>query len=169
MGSAANTPFDLLFDQLRDIHSMEVQIAKSMPYLLALCTDDKLRDLLASHADQNRIQITEISAIFERHSKSPGDETCMAMAGLIDGGTTHLEKVESPQTRDLMMIAHCLRIEHYELAAYEIAAVLAGRLGLMREPAILSELLTEEYAMATALMALEPALFEAAYSHVSTY
>lgn len=166
MRLAANTPFDLLFDQFRDIHSMEVQISESMPHLLSMCTNGRLRDLLASHADQNRNQIAEITAIFGRHGKSPGEDTCKAMAGLIEGGTTRLEEVGCPRTRDLMMIAHCLRIEHYEIAAYRFAGVLSDRLGLIREPAILGELLAEENGMAFALMALEPALFDAAYSHV---
>jgi ferritin-like metal-binding protein YciE len=63
-----------------------------------------------------------------------------------------------------MMIAHCLRIEFYEMAAYEFTTLLAGRLGLMGEPGLLSELLAEEKDMANALMALEPDLYEAAHA-----
>jgi ferritin-like metal-binding protein YciE len=163
MGSTANTPFELLFDQLRDIHSMEIQISESMPRLVSMCTNDRLRALLASHADQNHKQIAAIAAIFGRHGKSPGHDTCKAMAGFIESGTAHLGKVESPETRDLMMIAHCLRIERFEMAAYEFAAFLSQRLGLMREPAVLSDLLAEENGMAFGLMALESTLFEAAY------
>lgn len=165
MAAVANTPFELLFDQLRDIHSMEVQIGASMPVLASLCTNEELRDLIVRHAGQNRDQIAEITAVFERHGKSPGDDKCKAMACLIEGGAAHLEKVRFPHTRDLMMVAHCLRIERYEMAAYEFAALLSSRLGLMREPVLLREFLAEEKGMAAALMALEPALFDSAYSH----
>lgn len=165
MNSTANTPFELLFDQLRDLYSMEVQLCDTMSHLVSLCTHPELRDLIVSHAHQNCHQIAEIAAIFERHGEPPGKDKCKAMAGLIEGGSAHLEGVRSPHTRDLIMIAHCLRIECYEMAAYEFTTLLSGRLGLMREPETLSELLAEEKNMASALMLLKPDLFEIANSH----
>ncbi len=164
MKTTVHTPRDLFLDQLRDIYSMEGQICESMPRLAAMCTDRALREMIESHAEQNRDQLTEIVAIFERWGQSPGDDSCKAIAGLIQGGTTHLEAVEDPNTRDLMMIAHCLRIEHYEMAAYVITGRLAGRLGMMRESEILSGLLAEETEMACALLGLEPDLFQIANS-----
>ena len=162
MKATANTPFDLFFDQLRDLYSVEVQLQESMPHLLSLCTNKDLGDLLVSHANQNRTHIAEIAAIFERHGKSHGNDESKAMAGLIEGGTAHLEGVQSLPTRDLMMIAHCIRVEYYEIAAYEFTTLLAGRLGLIREPETLSKLLAEEQDMADALMLLEPDLFKTA-------
>ncbi|MCC5805637.1 MAG: ferritin-like domain-containing protein [Opitutales bacterium] len=152
MTTTIHTPRDLFFDQLREIHSMEVQLCQSMPDLVALCTNESLRELLENHIRQIGIQIAEIAAIFERHGQSPGGDTCKVIAGLIERGTTHLEAVEVPHTRDLIVIAHCLRIEHYEMAAYEITTRLAGGLGMMREPAILGELHAEEKAMAFLLL-----------------
>jgi ferritin-like metal-binding protein YciE len=165
MNSTADTPLQLFFDQLRDIYSMEVQLCESMPQLASLCTHQELRKLIVSHTHQNCDQIAEIAAIFERHGQSPGNEKCKAMAGLIEGGTDHLQGVHCPNTRDLMMVAHCRRIEYYEMAAYEFTTLLSGRLGLLREPAILSDLLAEEKDMSAALMLLEPDLFETANSH----
>lgn len=159
-----DTPLDLFFDQLSDLHSMETQLCESMPHLVRLCTSEPLCDLIVAHAFQNCDQIEEIAAIFARHGKSPGEDKCKVMSGLIEGGSSHLKAVESPHTRDLMMIAHCLRIEYYEIAAYEFTTLLSGRLGLMREPEILSELLADEKDMADALMLLERDLFETANS-----
>jgi len=153
---------ELFFDQLRDIHSAAAQLVKSMPLHVSLCTHDALRNLLASHTHQYHNQMAEISAIFEWHGVVIGNDACKAMAGLLDGGTSHLQEVESAQTRDMMMIAHCLRIQAYEMAAYDFTTLLAGRLGMLREPSILSELLAEEKEMAANLMLLEPGIFEAA-------
>lgn len=61
-----------------------------------------------------------------------------------------------------MMVAHCLRIECYEMAACRFASLLAGQLGLMREPEILLEFLAQEKDMADALNEPEPALFTVA-------
>ena len=164
--SNVGTPIELFFDQLRDLYSMEVQICDSMPELLNLCTNEKLRDLISSHARQNDIQVGEIMVIFDRHGIVPGNEKCKAIAGLIEGGTAHLNAVPCPHTRDLMMIAHCLRIEYYEIAAYKIATILSWRLGLTHEPSILSGLLGEEKEMASELMRLEPTLFDTADYHL---
>lgn len=98
----------------------------------------------------------------ERHGETSGDDKCKAMAGLIEGGTAHLEGVRSPGTRDLMMIAHCIRIEHYEIAAHEFTTLLAERIELLSESVMLGELLAEEMGMADALMLLEPDLFDSA-------
>ncbi len=163
-----NTPFELFFDQLRGIYSLEIQLRESGPHLVSLCTNESLRDLIFKHAQQNASHIAEIAAIFERHGESPGGDTCKAMKGLIESGTAHLEGVRSPPTRDLMMVAHCLRVEHYEIAAYQITTLLSERLGLMREPEILSGLLWEEKDMAAALMLMEPDLFDSANSQEMT-
>jgi ferritin-like metal-binding protein YciE len=162
--TTVNTPLDLFFDQMRDIYSMEVQICESMPHLATLCGDKDLQDLISRHARHTCSQIESIAAIFARHGESPGEDKSKAIEGLIEGGTAHLEGVDSPQTRDLMMVAHCLRIEYYEIASYEISALLSGQLGLMREPTILSELMAEEKHMVAALMDFEPNLFEIANS-----
>ena len=143
---------------------MEVQLCESMPDLVSLCTNEELRELIVSHAHQNCEQIVEIVAIFDRYGEATGHDKCMAMSGLIEGGTAHLKAVRCPHTRDLMMIAHCLRIECYEIAAYSFTALLSGRLGLKREPEILSELLAEEQDMAAVLRLLEPELFQTAIS-----
>jgi ferritin-like metal-binding protein YciE len=162
MKTEIDTPLELLFDRLREIHSMEIQLCEAMPRLVSLCTNDELHDLIVSHAHQNGNQIAEIDAIFDRHGESPEDDGYTATKDLIEGGCARLREVRSPHTRDLMMIAHCLRIEYLEMAAYEFTAILSGRLGLMREPAILSELLAEEKDMATALRVLDADLFETA-------
>jgi ferritin-like metal-binding protein YciE len=162
--TSANTPLELFFDQMRDIHSMELQLCDSLPHLASLCTDGNLKDLISKHAHHTCSQIEVIAAIFARHGESPGEDKSKAIAGLIEGGTAHLEAVESPHTRDLMMVAHCLRVEYYEMASYEITILLSGQLGLLREPTILSELVAEEKEMANALMEIEPNLFEIANS-----
>ena len=164
MNIVAETPIELFFDQLRDIHSMEDQLCEAVPPLVSLCTNDGLRELIAGHARQGARQRAEVSAIFEWHGEAAGDR-CKAMAGLIEGGAAHLEGVRSAHSRDLMMIAHCLRVNYYAMAAYEFTILLAGRLGLKREVGVLRRFLADEKKMAMALMLLEPGVFDTASRH----
>lgn len=160
--SATATPFDLYFDQLNDLFSVEDQLEASLPELASLVMDRLLFSTIKDHARQTREQRSVIAAIFERHGRLPVDDECKAMAGLIEGGTSHLKAVENRATRDLMMIAHCLRVEHYETAAYEITGRLAHRLGFDRDAKELAEIRMEEEATAASLLAMEPRLFHIA-------
>lgn len=156
------SPRDLFFDQLRDLYSVEIQLSKGYPLLVARVYDHGLQKVLSSHAEDTSAQQEALHAILKRYDISFKEDKSMAIEGLIEGGATHLDGVEYPPTRDLMMIAHCLRIEHYEMAAYGITARLASQLGYAYEAAALARLLAEHENAAKRLWDEEPRLFEAA-------
>ena len=155
-------PNDLFFDQLLDLYSVETQLAAAMPQLVTMTTCPELKELLMRHTDQTDQQRARLIGLFDHHGLSPGNDKCKAMEGLIQGGEAHLKGVEDLPTRDLMMIAHCLRIEHYEIAAYGITHRLAEMLGLSTEAAILKTILEEETHAARSLRVLEGPVFQRA-------
>lgn len=160
------TPKDLFFDQLRDLHSVETQLVASLPTLVQRVSFPALAAAIARHAEETKRQAEVIASIFAVHNVEIGDDECKAMKGLIEGGDAHLEEVEVPTTRDLMMVAHCSRVEHYEIAAYGITLRLAQQLGLSDEAGLLSAILSEERAALAKLDEIEPILFERATSLV---
>lgn len=166
---SCNTPYELFFDQLNDLFSSEIQLYESLPHLISMCANDDLRYLIINHAHQNCEQIAEIIAIFDQYGVSPGSDKCQAMAGMIEGGVRHMEAVQCPHTLNLMMIGHCLRIEYYEMAAYEMTTFLSIKLGLKREPPILRHRLAAEKNMAAALQRLEPELLKVVASDVKRH
>lgn len=156
------SPHDLFFDQLRDMLSMEMQVLEALPELIRLCHHQSLRDLLMRHLGQVEVHLTDIAAVFTRFPRSPGSDKCKAVEGLVEGGEVHLKAVSHQPTRDLMMIAHCLRITHYAIAACEITGRLAERLGLLREARTLATILAREKETAKTLLDLEPGIFHLA-------
>jgi ferritin-like metal-binding protein YciE len=158
-------PRDLFFDQLSDIFSMESQLADSMPHLASLAADARLADLIRTHGTETETHRTKALGIFTHHHAAPAGDPCKAIAGLIEGGHAHLEQVGDKCTRDLMLVAHCLRVEHYEIAAYEITVRLADRLGMYNEAVKLHEALAQEKKMAEALLELEPDLVRIAFGN----
>lgn len=156
------TPKDLFFDQIRDLHSVETQLLESLPVLSARAAHPALHELITRHAAETARHLSIVAAILESHGTGPGGDKCKAMEGLIAGGNAHLDGVEVPQTRDLMLVAHCLRIEHYEIAGYGIALRLAQGLELKEEAAALESIIQEEKDAARGLQALEPVLFRIA-------
>jgi len=159
MKATLNHPSDLLFDQLRDIHSVESQVSRTLPDLSRLATFSGLRGMLTHQTTLTLQQICRVAAIFERHGLMPGDDESKGMKGLIEGGNEHLTLPTDDAVRDLMLIAHYSRIKAYEIAAYHFAASLAASIGYDIEAAAISELLEEERASALALESLAAALF----------
>ena len=146
-----DTPRDLLFDQLRDIHDFENQLRPSFAELSVRATSPELRSLLEDHGRECEIQRDRVRGIFSRHGVEIGNDKCKAIEGLIKGGDKHLDQATDPQVIDLLLIAHCNRIKHYEIAAYSFAASLADCLGLQDDAELLEQSLQEEHAVKESL------------------
>lgn len=150
---------DLFFDQLRDIHSVESQVAGTLPHLSRLAALPALRGLFSEQHHLTLEQQRRVAAIFETHSREIGPDECQAMQGLIAGGNEHLERTDDPKARDLMLVAHWLRIKHYEIAAYQFAAALALQLDYIAERELLSTFLAAEESAAKELDGVAAELF----------
>ncbi len=136
---------DLFFDQLRDIHSVESQVAETLPHLLELASLPTLRERLDRQLSLTLEQKRQVATVFRTHAREPGSDPCLAMKGLIEGGNEHLTKTNDHVVRDALLAAHWLRIKHYEIAAYQSAAALALHLEYLCEgEMLLSSLAAEE-------------------------
>jgi ferritin-like metal-binding protein YciE len=122
-------PDDLLHDQLRDLYSAESQVILTLPELARQARHPALRRLLVDHEKQSLEQKERLQRVAGRHDIDPSGDLCKAMQGLIEGGNEHLGKVEDPLVKDLLLIAHCNRIKHYEIAGYGFILSLAECLG----------------------------------------
>lgn len=152
----------LFFDQLRDMHSMEVQLLKAMPRLAALSHHPALRSFILGWREDIDVRCIEISEIFGRSQFSPGNAPCMAMMGIIEWGEADLEAVKNFPIRDMMIVAHCLRISRHAITACEITARLAERVGLIRETRILTLMCERETQVVDDLLELELEVFQIA-------
>jgi Mn-containing catalase len=142
---------------------MESQLAEAMPRLVKLCHDRDLRQLVQKIADETPRHRDVVEGILADLDAPIEADPCKAIAGLIEGGEEHLHAVDEPYVRDMMMIAHCLRIEHYRIAAYGITSRLGERLGLREEAGPLKRNLDEEKAAARVFAGLEDRLQEPAH------
>jgi ferritin-like metal-binding protein YciE len=150
---------DLFFDQIRDLLSVERQLQDSFPDLLRRAHAPELRRVISDHIPENRRQRERLEAIFAEHGVKIGNDVSKAMAGLIEGGDEHLAAADDPRVADLLIIAHCSRIKHYEMAGYGFAACLGDCVGFAKEAEILNEILDEERAMHLALLQAAANLF----------
>ena len=152
-------PTDLFFDQLRDLYSAKAQVILTLPELAEYASSSDLRSLLLSHEHESLLHKKTIAAVFERHGADPDGEICEAIRGLIKGGNAHLAKIDNPQVRDLLLVAHCNRMEHYEIAAYGFTVSLAQHLGFSKDAYDLAEMLGEEQEMTRHLAKVAASIF----------
>jgi ferritin-like metal-binding protein YciE len=83
------------------------------------------------------------------------------MQGIIAEGSEQLEK-QGDEAGDLAIIGACVRVEHYEMAAYANVITLARALGHQDAAGLLDETLTEEKEAGKKLMAATKPLIEQA-------
>ncbi len=141
----------LFFDQLRDLYSVELQLEESIPELTESAVSDTLRARLGNHLEETKKQRERLERIFNEHEEDFNNDQSKAMKGLIKGGDQHIEMARLPLIRDSIIIAHCLRIEHYEIAGYTVLVTLANELGLTDEEDILRQSMEEEQEMSADL------------------
>jgi ferritin-like metal-binding protein YciE len=159
MNHPLNKPSDLFFDQLLDIHSVETQIAGTLPDLSRMATLPDLREIFVEQLILTKEQNRRVSTIIRKHGKVPGGDLSKGMKGLIEGGNEHLVLATDDTVRDLMLIAHYSRMKYYEIAAYHFATTLAENLELYDEAETLSTIREEERDSAHAIHTAAATLF----------
>lgn len=154
------SPFELLADQIRDLHNVEIQVAGTMPELAAQAYDPGLRDFLQSQhefASGQQLRLRQVAEIIG--SDADGD-VCKAMEGLIEGGNKHVAIAQGALVTDLILVAHVSRIFQYQIAGYGFATRLAEHLKLVSAESLLSSSLIEEHVTAESLEVLSQRFFQ---------
>ena len=143
---------EVLIDELRDLYSAELQLTKAMPKMMKAVTDQTLKNSFTDHMEQTKGQVERLKTIFQQLGKRPTGETCHGIQGLIEEGQESMEKDLEPVLKDIALTGAALRIEHYEVAAYSTAILIAKQLGQREIVTMLNESLEEEKATAKLLV-----------------
>jgi ferritin-like metal-binding protein YciE len=139
---------DVLLDELRDLYSAENQLVVALPKLGKGAKNGHLKELFNSHLDETKGQVLRLKQVFELMEEKPTGEHCNGMEGLIEEGSDALEKDEEGASFDAGLIGAALRTEHYEIAGYTAAILMARTLALSEVSSLLTENLNEEVAAA---------------------
>ena len=139
---------DVLLDELRDMYSAENQLVVALPKLSKGAKNGELKALFNAHLGETKGQVLRLKQIFEQMAEKPTGEHCKGMEGLIEEGSNALEKDEEGASFDSGLIGAALRTEHYEIAGYTAAILMAKTLGLGEVASLLTENLNEEVAAA---------------------
>lgn len=121
---------DLYIDQLRDLHSAEMQLTAALPEMAQMASEPQLKQGFEEHLEQTKGHLARLEKLFEVLQESPAGKTCAAMQGLVKEGREAASDNQPGPVRDAALIAAAQRVEHYEIATYGTVVRFAQVLGL---------------------------------------
>jgi len=137
---------DLFIHELKDLHSAEKQITKSLPKMAKAAGSDELATAFREYLDQTHEHVWRLEKTLGRYGESLRGPKCKGMEGLLKEGAEMIETDAEDEVRDAGLISTAQRVEHYEIAAYGCARTYAELLGDEEGASLLKATLTEEKA-----------------------
>lgn len=144
MASKLRTLEDLFQEQLKDLHSAELQLIDALPKMAAQAKDPMLRQAFESHLLETQQQHRRLHQIGQEMGYDLKGHTCQAMKGLIKEGEEMMHEDATAEAMDAGLIACAQRVEHYEISGYGTAHHFAERLGHTQAASLLAQSLSEE-------------------------
>jgi ferritin-like metal-binding protein YciE len=136
---------NLFVDQLKDLYNAENQLVKALPKMAKAANCSKLQAAFTDHLKITQGHVNRLEEILSKLDEKPGGKTCKAMEGLVEEGKEAIEeKEEETAIKDAGLIAAARRVEHYEMAGYNVVHGYAQRLGLNDAAKLLQQTLKEE-------------------------
>jgi ferritin-like metal-binding protein YciE len=141
----AETLRQLFIEQLKDLYSVEKQLSRALPKLMR-ASGESLAGIIKSHLKETKQQTQRLEHLFTKLDFQPGAHRCKGMAGLLRDAKHAFRGAGQEEARDAAVAAALRRIEHFEIAAYDVARSLAEKLQEEAAAELLQDSLNEEQA-----------------------
>jgi ferritin-like metal-binding protein YciE len=149
---------DLLVDDLKRLLTVETTLAKTMlPKLIEEVSDDELKSALEAHLDETRAHVDNVKAPLQELGQDEGGKDAPALEGLKREHDSGISEV-APDLRDSFDAGAAIGTEHYEIAIYSSAVLLAEANGDGKVATLLEENLDQEFAALKKLEAISERL-----------
>jgi Mn-containing catalase len=137
---------ELLIEELKDLLHAETQLTAALPKMADAANHPKLKQAFEKHLLETQGQVERLRTIFGLLGENAEPKPCKAMMGLIQEGEETIQdgREKESMVADLALIAAAQKVEHYEIASYGTARVLAKQLGELESARLLSHTLGEE-------------------------
>jgi ferritin-like metal-binding protein YciE len=139
---------ELLKHELGDLLYAEKTVLKGLKKMSKEVSDPALRERMLQHYDETEQQIANLEQAFETIGAKPRAQKCAGILGLMEEHDEFKSEEEpSKEMLEAFDLGSGLRIEHYEIAAYNTAIALAKSLRNSECAALLTENLRQEVEM----------------------
>jgi ferritin-like metal-binding protein YciE len=141
---ATKTLEALYLDELSELLEAEAESLRLLSRLQDATRTPALRDALRKHGNESRLHVERLELIFTHWGTRACQRRCLGMAGISEQADHRLHDAATVEVNDVVIIAVARRMEHYEMACYGVARMLAQRLNRSDEARLLQETLDDE-------------------------
>jgi ferritin-like metal-binding protein YciE len=150
-----DTPQELFQHELRDIYDAENKLSRALETMAKKVPDETLSRGLREHRETTKQQIKRLEQVFQVVDKKPRREPCRGINGLIDEFSKFVSGEDpSEEMLNVFAVGAALKVEHYEIVAYQGLIRLADQLGLGEAIGLLEQNLAEEQETARQFQAI---------------
>jgi ferritin-like metal-binding protein YciE len=135
---------ELLVEDLRDLYDAEKHLVRALPKVAKACENEELGNAFRDHLEQTKGQVARLEQAFKQMGLTARGKPCKAMKGLVEEAQEIMEEHDEPGMLDAALVAAGRKVEHYEMAGYESASLVAAQLGNKGVAQLLQETLREE-------------------------
>ena len=123
------TLYDLLVDALRQLYAAEQEHLRALPRMATAAQTPELVRVFNDHLGETEEQVSRLERIFAHLEECPEGGTCAGMDGVLLECDSLILTQGHPDVLNAALISAAHRVEHYEMAAYGTARVVAELLG----------------------------------------
>jgi ferritin-like metal-binding protein YciE len=141
------TAHELFIHELTDMLSAERQLVEALAEQAQNASNNQLKKAFESHRAQTEKQVERLEKCFEELGEQPEETECKGMKGLIDEYKTFAQEEDpSEDILDVFAIDAALKVEGYEITAYESMIEMADEMEHTKLSKLLQQNLKEEEA-----------------------
>lgn len=145
MASSNRETFESLYrNQIAELHDAELQMIEDMPLVIRAVSSQELRNALELHLAETKEQAARLETILESMDGPRPEKFSDPMRALLANCRLLIASEKVSPVLDAALIAAAQQVEHYEIAAYGSARMLARMLNHPRAAMLLKRSLKEE-------------------------
>ena len=138
------TARDLFVHELQDMLDGEQKLVEALTEQEEASTNDQLEKAFASHRAQTEGQVERLREVFELIGEEPEETECKGIKGLIEEVHAFMEESPTEDLVDAFNVGAAIKVESYEINAYESLVDMADDLGFDKAKKLLNQNLKEE-------------------------
>lgn len=138
------TAHELFVHELNDILDGERRLVEALRQQTQESTRPEVEKAFAQHRAQTENQVRRLEQAFESLDESPQTQECKGIKGLIEEKQAISEEDPSEDILDIINVGAGIKVERYEISAYESLIKLAQQMKHRKAAQLLNQNLREE-------------------------
>lgn len=130
--------------ELQDMYNAEKQAVRALTEIEQQCKRTEIKRAAARHRRQTEGQIKRLDRVFRSMGSQPEERPCEGISGLLQEKRTVEAEQLSQDLIDLNALMTALKLERYEVSAYETLVFMAQQMNQREAARLLKETLKEE-------------------------